>query len=131
MISRTLLPCFSWSRIWLRRSTARGALESASVWFWHTRQRSSEAIAVTCCSSAGSSAAGAASPAHAAPASNSSISMARILRTAVQLLDQGQNLFLHDLGCERTDSLVADHTALVDHIGLRHAVDAVVNADLP
>jgi hypothetical protein len=34
-----------WPRIWLRRSTASGAFESAIVWFWQTRQRSSSASA--------------------------------------------------------------------------------------
>ena len=37
----SLLPWRSMSRTWLRRSTARSALLSAMVWFWHTRQRSS------------------------------------------------------------------------------------------
>src|ERR1700704_6472341 len=45
--SRSLAPFFSCSRMLLRRSTASSAFESARVWFWHTRQRSSEDKCIT------------------------------------------------------------------------------------
>jgi hypothetical protein len=40
-ISSSLRPAAIISRTWRRRSTASVAFESAIVWFWHTRQRSS------------------------------------------------------------------------------------------
>src|SRR4051812_13406301 len=109
------------SRIWLRRSTASGAFESASVWFWHTRQRSSCARFITRRSSASSAWASAAKQRRTA---------ATLLRT-VELLDERLDLLLHHVGGERADLLVADHSLAVDHIGLGHAVDAVVDADAP
>src|SRR4051794_39177145 len=45
--SRSLLPAWNCSRIVLRRSTASGACESARVWFWQTRQRSSDDRSMT------------------------------------------------------------------------------------
>src|SRR5260221_14428751 len=99
------------------------------VWFWHTRQRSSEASVMTLCSSAGSAAAGAASFASAHGTVAASSRNARDLSTA-ELLNQRQQLFLDDLRCERADAFVADDPELVDHVGLGHAVDAVVDADL-
>src|SRR5688572_7031286 len=119
--SRSLAPFCSCSRIWLRRSTASGALESASVWFWHTRQRSSCARAATRLSSAVSS---------AARAMEQTSSSAASLATA-QLLQQRRDLALRHLGADRADVLVADHAALVDDVGLGHAVDAVVDRDAP
>src|SRR5262245_7607473 len=101
VISCSLAPFLSCSRIWLRRSTASGALESARVWFWHTRQRSSCASAATRFSSAGSSAAKAA----AAKAIDSAASS---LATA-QLLEQRRDLVAHHLRADRADVLVADH----------------------
>src|SRR5574340_1564435 len=128
MISRSLIPCFIFSRTSFLRSTASPALESAMVWFWHTRQRNSPVSAVTRCSSAGSCAAGAASlPSAAVPAISMSIS-ARTLAT-IELAHQRENLFLQDLGRDRPDLLVANHSALVDHVGFRDTVDAVIDAD--
>src|SRR5882672_6083650 len=99
------------------------------VWFWHTRQRSSEASVVTLCSSTGSAAAGAASFAnvHAAVAARSRNE--KTLSTA-EFFYQRQHLVLDDLARERADALVADDPELVDDVGLGHAVDAVVDADL-
>src|SRR3989338_4361117 len=70
MMSGSLCPASSFSRTWFRRSFARSASDSAIVWFWHTRQRSSAEIAITRSSSSGSAAAGAASFAQAAPPSS-------------------------------------------------------------
>src|SRR2546423_8113929 len=117
--SRSDLPAASCSRIWLRRSTASGAFESASVWFWHTRQRSSCARSVTRRSSA-------ASWADAQPTASTSSST---LTTGVQLPQQRCDLLAHDVRRERTDMLVADDALAVDHVGLGHPVHAVVDAD--
>src|SRR5262245_43219562 len=120
--SCSVLPAASCSRIWLRRSTASGALESARVWFWHTRQRSSCASAAVrfstseFCAAAGS-----------AQASQSSATLA----AAIKLLHQGLQLLLRDLRRERTDVLVPDHALLIDHVGLRDAVHAVVHGNAP
>src|SRR3990172_8140417 len=81
MMSRSLCPCCSFSLIWFRRSFARSASDSAIVWFWHTRQRNSAAIAITRSGSPGSAAAGAASFAHAAPPSSSRNASASVLPT--------------------------------------------------
>src|SRR6266852_2590312 len=116
--SRSDLPAASCSRIWLRRSTASGALDSASVWFWHTRQRSSCARFVTRRSSAGSCAKAQASQKMRSP-----------LATGVQLPHQWLDLFLHDVRGQRPDVLVADDALAVDHVGFGHAVDSVVDAD--
>src|SRR3979411_2631681 len=104
--SRSDLPAASCSRIWLRRSMASGAFESASVWFWQTRQRSSCERLVTRRSSAGARAI-----AHAGQA------MSPHLPPRAQLLDEGCQLLLHDVGGERADVLVADHALAIDHIG--------------
>src|SRR3954462_5407606 len=103
--SRSDLPAAICSRIWLRRSTARGAFESAMVWFWHTRQRSSCARLVTRRSSASSP------NANVQPRSSA---MARLLRT-LELLDERLDLLLHHIGRERADLLVSDHALAVDH----------------
>src|SRR6185436_10583589 len=116
--SRSLFPALSCSRIWFRKSTARSALESARVWFWHTRQRSSCARLVTRRSRPGSSCANAGRARKRTTASSS-------LATARQLLDQGPQL-LRDLRRERPDVLVADDAFAVDHVRLGHAVHAVV-----
>src|SRR3954468_17209661 len=129
MTCRSLAPALSWSRICRRRSSARSALESASVWFWHTRQRSSSASAITRFSSAGSSAAGAASLPLAKRVKLARKTRAKTLFT-LELAHQRNDGLLEDLGRQRPDALVADHSALVDHVGLRHAVDAVVDAHL-
>src|SRR5512134_1653710 len=119
--SCSLFPAFSCSRIWFLRSTASGAFESASVWFWHTRQRSSTASAVTRFSISSSCAR---TPRGAANASNSSS-----LVTRAQLLHQRLELLARDLGREGSDVLVADNTPLVDDVGFGHAIDAVVDRD--
>src|SRR3990172_3940273 len=117
--SRSDLPEASCSRIWLRRSTASGALESASVWFWQTRQRSSCASAAVRFSTEESS-----------PRTlKDNTSKKRNLAARIQFLHQRRDLLLRDFGRERADVLVADHPVAVDNVGFRHAVDAVVDAD--
>src|SRR3954462_8373063 len=113
------LPAAICSRIWLRRSTASGAFESARVWFWHTRQRSSCARWATRRSRVSS--------ASAITVTNRKTN-AKLLRI-IQLLDERLDLFLHHVGGERTDLLVADDALAIDDVGLGHAVDAVVDAD--
>src|SRR4030095_6937597 len=112
VISRSLLPALSCSRIWFRRSTASGALESASVWFWHTRQRSSCASVVTRRSRFGSSCA------RERPARPIAISIInrKSLATLGELLDQGTQLLLGDLRRERADVLVTDDALAVDDV---------------
>src|SRR3954464_7171226 len=119
--SRSLLPLPSCSRIWRRRSTARSAFESASVWFWHTRQRSSEDRSITRLSSTGSVCA------MTLPVNSNS---SKILFTG-ELPDQRQDSLREDLAGDRADLLVANEAALVDHIGLGHAVNAVIDANAP
>src|SRR6266508_274627 len=129
MICESLAPCRIFSLTWFLKSSASGALESAMVWFWQARQRIPAASVMTLCSSAGSAAAGAASFAYAHDVGASSArSRAKGLATA-ELLHQGQHLVLDDLRRERADSLVADDAALVDHVGLGNAIDAVVDPD--
>src|SRR4051812_12591887 len=127
-ICASLCPWRIFSRTCSRRSTARSALESAIVWFWQTRQRSSDASAMTRASSAGSDAAGAASFAPAWASQASATRTTSALAT-LQLLDERQQRLLDDLRRERADALVADHSALVDQVGLGNAVDAVVDPD--
>src|SRR5215213_1902012 len=55
MISLSLLPAFICRRISRRKSAASPAGESASVWFWHWRQRSSRERFASRCSITGSS----------------------------------------------------------------------------
>src|SRR6266853_2479265 len=129
MICESLAPCRIFSLTWFLRSSASGALESAMVWFWHTRQRSSDASVMTRCSSAGSAAAGAASFAYTHETVAARSRNARTLSTA-ELLHQRQQLFLDDLGSERADAFVSDDAELVDHVGLGHAIDAIVDAHL-
>src|SRR5688500_12466707 len=119
--SRSLAPLASCSRIWLRRSTASGALESASVWFWQTRQPSSSASAATRLSR---SSAGMAWPAQKQSTRRSALATA-------ELLHQRRELLLRHLGGERPDVLVADHALAIDDVGFRHAVDAIVDGDTP
>src|SRR5947207_14642811 len=111
-------PAASCSRIWLRRSTARGAFDSAIVWFWQTRQRSSCARFVTRRSSGASCAS-----AHASQKN------ARKLATRIELAHERIHFLLDNVGGERADVLVADHALPIGDVGLRHAVDAVVDAD--
>src|SRR3954471_3230318 len=120
--SRSLAPRESWSRMVLRKSTASSAFESASVWFWHTRQRSSSATSRTLFSRIGSSA--------AYRVENASNSEKKTALLTLQLRDERQHLALQDLGRDRADLLEADDAALVDDVGFRHTVDAVVDADL-
>src|SRR5918992_2179751 len=120
--SRSLAPFASCSRIWFFRSTASGALESASVWFWHTRQRSSSARALTRFSSSGLCA-------QTPPASIASMKIA-LLAEAIQFLHERCKLLLGDFRRERSDVLVADDALAIDDVGLGHAVDAVVDRDL-
>src|SRR5712691_2045536 len=129
MMSRSLMPCCIFSRICFLRSFASSAGESAMVWFWHTRQRRFSESSMTRFSSAGSSAAGALSAACAML----KISADSISTSSLRILELGHerdNLLHQDFRRERTDLLVSDHAALVDHIGFRNAIDAVVDADL-
>src|SRR3990170_3198575 len=121
--SFSLAPCLSCSRTLFFRSTARSALESASDWFWHTRQRNSSAMRCTRLSSTASSAAS-----TGIPTKNKKFNKIKYLRIGIQLRNQRQDLFLQHQGRHRADVLVADHAALVDHIGLRYAIHTVVYA---
>src|ERR1700674_2895501 len=99
--SRSLAPRASCSRICLRRSSARGAFESATVWFWHTRHLSSEARAVTrfsrfCCSS----------PKTTLEKRRTAAKNQNLL--TLELADERQHGLLQDLGRDRADALVAD-----------------------
>src|SRR6266404_4636990 len=94
--SRSLAPRASCARIWLRRSTARPAFDSASDWFWHTRQRSSAARSMTRLSSDGSS----------APATETASNNAKAL-LAIKFIQQGNQLVAHQLAGDRADALVA------------------------
>src|SRR6187401_534016 len=131
MISASLLPWRSMARVSRRRSTARPAFESAIVWFWQTRQRSSAVMRVMRASSAGSAASGSASFAAAAAPSSAAKRTTMTLRSAsgIELLQQGLDLRREHIGRDRADVLVADHAVLVDDEGLGHAVDAEVDAD--
>src|SRR5713226_2136898 len=84
---------------------------------------------MTLCSSAGSAAAGAASFANAQEAVAARSRNGRTLSTT-EFFYQRQQLVLDDLARERADALVAHDPEFVDHVGLGHAVDAVVDADL-
>src|SRR6185503_8891673 len=119
MTSRSLLPLFSCSRTWFRRSTASGALESASVWFWQTRQRSSLDRSRTRFSRTGSS------WAMASPQKRTSASL------TIQFFQKRFDLLFEDLRRHRADALVADHALAVDDVGFGDAVDAVVERDAP
>src|SRR5678815_4023783 len=114
------LPAASCARTWFLRSTASGAFDSASVWFWHTRQRSS-------CSSAAARFSTSPDWAKAMPAQRKRANLA----TRGKVLHQRQHLLLHHVGVERPDVLEADHAAAVDDVGLGHAVHAVIHADAP
>src|ERR1035437_6480141 len=129
IICFSLMPAFSFSRIWFFKSIASSACESAMDWFWHTRQRNSSASAMARFSSTGSGTAGGASLASTDPARMSPNSSASSLRIAVQLLHQRQDLVTHDLWGDGTDALVADHAGLVDDIGFGNPIHAVIDAD--
>src|SRR5512138_2200994 len=95
--SLSLLPEASCSRIWFLRSTASGALESASVWFWHTRQRNSLARLATRRSSS--------VLCPSAALAHSAATIRQTLPTGRELLHQRPDLLLRDLGGERADVL--------------------------
>src|SRR5688500_9491832 len=116
--SPSLAPLASCSRIWFLRSTASGAFDSASVWFWHTRQRSSSASAVTRLSRL-----------SAPNAGKLTMHKKSTNLATAQLLNQRPDLLLRHLGRERADVLVADHALAVDDVRFGHAVDAVVDRD--
>src|SRR3954453_15186637 len=118
--SRSDLPALSCSRIWFLRSTASGAFDSAMVWFWHTRQRISCARPATRPSSAGSWA-------SAQPTQK----RMRRLAARIELPHERLHYVLHHVRGDRPDVLVADDALAIDHIGLGHAIDAVVDADAP
>src|SRR3970282_3052408 len=122
MTSCSLAPACSCSRIWFLISTASGAFDSASVWFWQTRQRSSRARPPTRLSSAGSACA------RATPAISASASRLALTR---ELPQQRLHFLERHFRRKRPDVLVADHPAPVDDVGLGYAVDAVVDADWP
>src|SRR5258706_534913 len=112
------------ARSWSARASvpaARSAFESAIVWFWHTRQRSSEAMSMTRFSRTGFS--------WEKTRLENKKQKAKAPLFTLQLLDERQDALLHHLGRHRADLLVADDAFLVDHVGLGHAVDAVVDAD--
>lgn len=115
------------SRTWLRRSTASSALESAMVWFWHTRQRNSAEMRSIFASSSGSAAVSGASAACAAAARHSASKAKRNL--GIELFQQGFDLVAQHFGGDGTDLLEADHALLVDDEGFGNAIDAEVDAD--
>src|SRR5258706_8145680 len=129
MICFSLWPWRSSVRTCSRRSTARSAFESASVWFWQTRQRSSAAIASMRFSSTGSAAAGAASLANAPNVSSASSRTDSSL--CIQVFQDRLELGLQELRRQRPDMLEAHDAALVDDEGLGHAVDAEVDSHPP
>src|SRR5579859_3222172 len=116
--SRSDLPAASCSRIWFLRSTASGAFDSAIVWFWQTRQRISWARFITRRSSAGSWASAQAAQKRASR-----------LAARIELPHERLHFLLHHVRGNRADVLVADDALAIDHVGLGHAVDAVVDAD--
>src|SRR4029077_17626068 len=126
--SPSLLPSRSSSRMRFLRSIASAACESARVWFWHTRQRSSSASAMTRFSRSGFSDAGEAAKAQKAVTIERKTD--KHLGT-LQLLHQRQDALAHDLGGEDADALVADDALAVDDEGFGHPVDAVVHAQPP
>src|SRR4051794_40030320 len=105
MMSRSLFPLASCSRISFLRSTARPACESAMVWFWHTRQRSFVARSMVRASSAGLSAAGGASPALTAPTNASTSASIQLLLT-LELFGHRDDFLLQHLVGDRADALV-------------------------
>src|ERR1700682_295083 len=121
MISLSLAPRCICSRMLLRRSTARSAWESASVWFWHTRQRSSDERSMTRFSRTGSSA--------ALGEKDRMMQNRKNTLLTGELPHQRLDLLRRDFLRHGADALVADHALLVDDVGFRNAVDAVVDAD--
>src|SRR3982751_5481886 len=109
--SRSLLPSRSSSRMRFLRSIASAACESASVWFWHTRQRSSSASAMTRFSSCGSSGKGEAAKAQKPMAIERTI---RNTLGTLQFLHEGQDPVAHDLWRQDAGALVAHDAVAVD-----------------
>src|SRR5439155_19593941 len=125
----SLAPRCNCSRISRRRSSARPACESAMVWFWHTRQRSSAATRSMRASSAGSAAAGSASLASTGVATSVASRTSNSAVLAIELLQERHDLRVDHALRQRTDVLEADDALLVDDERLGHAVDAEVDAD--
>src|SRR5712671_1331485 len=115
--------------MWFLRSTARSAFESAIVWFWQTRHRSSDATLLTRASNAASPAAGGVAFTGEA-AKTASKSNAHSLLT-IELIGEREYLLLDDLRCERAHVLVAYDTALIDGVRLRCTVHPVIDRDSP
>src|SRR6185369_11159883 len=124
--SRSVFPSRSSSRMRFLRSMASAACESARVWFWHTRQRSSSASAMTRFSRSGFSDAGEAAKAEKAVMT---VRKTRKNLGTLELLHERQDPLANDLGREDADALVADDALAVDDEGFGHAVDAVVHAE--
>src|SRR5471032_1601195 len=123
-------PCASCSRTARFRSSASCACESAMVWFWHTRQRNCPARWATRASNTASGAAPALPASSTARHSKQRGVNPMDNLNMIQLPYQRQQFFAYDLLRDRSDVLMPDHAALVDHEGLRHAVHAVFDADL-
>ena len=130
-----VLPAAICSRICRRRSCASSALESAIVWFWQTRQRSFSASSHRALRRAtGSGVATALGHAASGQRSTQRAASAAAIDAPHDFCSSrtsGRIFFSSASGGERPDLLVADHALLVDHEGLGHAVDAVVDADPP
>src|SRR5664279_1819381 len=109
------------------------------VWFWQTRQRSSEVMRVIRASSAGSAASGTASLATQVDASRASVAAASRRRTVgwpkmsgigfLEALEQRLDLGRQHLGRQRADVLHADDAVLVDDEGFRDTIHAEVDTD--
>src|SRR3990167_1745500 len=127
MICWSESPRRSISRTWFFRSIARPALESAMVWFWQTRHRSSAVIRTIRASSSGSAAAGAASWAATTPAA--SANTRAMIHLAIELPHQRFNLVPDHLGCQRPNVFETDHALAVHHEGFWHAINAPVDPD--
>src|SRR5471032_773118 len=121
-------PCASWVRASFFRSSASLACESAMVWFWQTRHRSCSATRWTRSSSAASEVEGApgASSGHAMTRQASS----RRNSSTIELPYDGQQFLAYQLRRQRTGKLQPYLSLFVDDEGLRHAVDAELDAGL-
>src|SRR5262245_43654885 len=106
--SSSVAPLLSCSRMTLRRSTASSALESAMVWFWQTRQRSSFDTDMTRLSRS------AFSSEKTIPEKNSRTKSTLL---TFQLLHEGNDFLRHRVGRDRADLLVADDPLLVHDVG--------------
>ncbi len=117
------------SLIWLRRSTASSAFDSAIDWFWQTRQRSCADRSTSRFCATGSSIVGSVDASAISGMQPTSMARDRVFSCLPQFLEQRQHLLLPDLFGDRADLLEADHAVLVDDECLRHAIDAIVDAD--